>query len=33
MGSVVVVLESPVVDEQLGFEEGVEAFEVEQLAA
>ena len=33
MGSVVVVLEPPVVDEQLCFEEGVEAFDLEQLAA
>jgi len=29
----VVVLESPVVDEQLGLKDGVEALEVEQLAA
>ena len=33
MWSVVVVLEPPVVEEQLGFEESVEALEVEQLAA
>jgi hypothetical protein len=33
VGSIVVVFESPVVDEQLRLEQGVEGFEVKQLAA
>jgi hypothetical protein len=33
MGSVVVVLEPPVVDQELGFEQGVERFEVEEFVA
>jgi hypothetical protein len=33
VGSVVVVLGPPVVDQQLGFVQGVEAFHVQQLPA
>jgi len=33
VGSVVVVLEPPVVDQDLGFVEGVEGLEVEELAS
>ncbi len=33
VGSVVVVFEAPVLDEDLGFEEGVEGFQLEELAS
>jgi hypothetical protein len=33
VGSVVVILQAPVFDEELGFVEGVEAFHVEEFAS